>query len=279
MPELPEVETVANDLQKASIFDVAIENVEVFWHKTLSAQNPHQDVIPTLVGQKIIQVKRRAKYLIFFLSSGQYLIVHLRMTGRILLKQRHADRLSHEHLIITLKNGVAIHYHDTRKFGRWILVDDAELFLKNIGPEPLSLSFSQEDFSRRLKASKRQLKPLLLDQTFIAGLGNIYVDEALWEAMLHPQTLSHHVQSKQTIDLLKAIRHVLERGLKTRGTTLGNGKSNFYLPNGKRGEHQQVLQVFRRTGLPCPRCHTTILRILVAQRSTHICPHCQKLAS
>lgn len=277
MPELPEVETVAIDLSRAPIFGVAIENVEIFWAK-IASSTLDQDFVSALVGQKIISVHRRAKYLVFTLSSSNSLLVHLRMTGRILLKSKNSPRLPHEHLIISLKNGHAIHYHDTRKFGRWVLVANTEEFLHKIGPEPLSDSFSETSFIKKLKKSKRQLKPLLLDQSFLAGLGNIYVDEALWEAKLHPQTLGCHVLPKEASLLFKAIRHVLERGLKTRGTTLGNGKSNFYLPDGKKGDHQNALQVFRRTGLPCPRCETKILRLIIAQRSTHICPHCQKLS-
>lgn len=275
MPELPEVETVANELRKAPILGVPIVAVEIFWQKIASSLIA-QDFITALKGQTIVGIERRAKYLIFKLSTSKHLVVHLRMTGRILIKPTPCPPLPHEHLILTLKNGLAIHYHDTRKFGRWVLVDDASLFLKKLGPEPLSASFSKRDFKYKLSRSKRQLKPLLLDQTFIAGLGNIYVDEALWQAQLHPQLQANEITLDQAALLFEAIKLVLERGLTTRGTTLGTGKSNFYLPDGKRGNHQQTLQVFRRTGLPCPRCQSKISRLLVAQRSTHICPHCQR---
>lgn len=270
MPELPEVETVANDLRRSSLLDVPILGVRVFWPKTVNF-SPE-----ALYGQKLINVGRRGKYLILALADRRALVVHLRMTGKILIKTAHSPPLPHEHLIITFVNGQALHYHDTRKFGRWALVDDSEAFLKKIGPEPLSTSFSEPVFSDRLKRFCRQLKPLLLDQAFIVGLGNIYVDEALWRARLHPQILSDTLTRQQADDLFHAIRYVLLRGLKTQGTTLGFGASNFYRPDGKKGNHQDTLDVFRRTGLPCPTCGTPIIRLLVGQRSTHICPRCQK---
>jgi formamidopyrimidine-DNA glycosylase len=276
MPELPEVETVVNDLRQSGIIGSCINFIEVYWPKTVNACAV-EEFCTQIKGCQILSIGRRAKYIVVTLSGNLALLIHLKMTGRLLVKPQNSPRLPHEHLIIGMENGLQIHFHDTRKFGRWQLIEDPEKALAHLGPEPLSPSFSKDAFARNLKRSRRQLKPLLLDQTFIAGMGNIYVDEALWEACLHPQTLSSLLTPQQAQALYGAIKHVLQRGISTQGTTLGKGKANFYRPDGRSGSHQETLNVFRRTGLPCPRCKTLITRIIVGQRSTHICTHCQKL--
>lgn len=215
----------------------------------------------------------------FLLSSGETIFVHLRMTGRFTFAPINTPFGPHERVTLVLDHLRHLQYHDTRKFGRWYLVENPHDIIGNLGPEPLEESFTYETFETRLMAKVRMLKPLLLDQTFIAGLGNIYVDEALWSAKLHPLMISNTLTRKQTKSLFEAIKYVLKRGLDTEGTTLGSGKSNFYRPEGAKGSHQEVLHVFRRTGLPCPRCSLPIERLVVAQRSTHICPNCQKLPS
>lgn len=166
-----------------------------------------------------------------------------------------------------------LRFHDTRKFGRWRLTQDPETVLSKLGPEPLE---PVRDFHKRLHAKSRILKPLLLDQTFIAGLGNIYVDEALWEAKIHPQRKSDSLTKSESASLMNAIRKVLKKGIRNLGTSLGHGKANFQLPDGESGRNREALNVFRQTGLPCPRCGTNIERIKVGQRSTHICAVCQR---
>jgi formamidopyrimidine-DNA glycosylase len=171
---------------------------------------------------------------------------------------------------------MALYYRDTRKFGRWKLVDAPGEILGTLGPDALSRSFSLRYFSDRLEARARRLKPLLLDQTFVAGLGNIYVDEALWEARIHPERASDSLDEAETERLYRAIRHVLRVGIANRGTSLGGGKTNYRDVDGASGGHRAVVKAYGRTGMPCARCGTPIRKITVAQRGTHICPDCQK---
>jgi formamidopyrimidine-DNA glycosylase len=155
-------------------------------------------------------------------------------------------------------------------------VPDAEQALAHLGSEPLSKQFTPTALRAVLASRRRKLKPLLLDQTVVAGLGNIYVDEALWEARLHPEQTSESVSRKGAENLHTAIQTVLRRGIAAQGTTLGAGRDNFYSVAGRRGSNVENLRVFRRDGLPCPRCGTTIERTVVGQRGTHHCPRCQK---
>lgn len=276
MPELPEVESIASQLRDAHVEGTTICKVKVHWSRTVSKMDVGE-FIKRLINQKIVAITRRGKYLRFKLSNHASLFVHFKMTGRFKIGIAPTELEPHERITLELDDGRTLQYLDTRKFGRWVLADKEEAVVGKLGPEPLDLSFTEEEFAARISKKKRQLKPLLLDQSFIAGLGNIYVDEALWRAQLHPKTIGNTLSKQQSKKLLQAIRFVLTRGLKSQGTTLGSAKTNFYLPDGSKGKHQTILDVFRKTGLPCPRCGTTIVRIIVAQRSTHLCPHCQKV--
>jgi formamidopyrimidine-DNA glycosylase len=171
---------------------------------------------------------------------------------------------------------MALRYQDTRKFGRFCLTSNPQEILGKLGPEPLSDGFTVDCFHAMLQARKRLIKPLLLDQGFIAGLGNIYVDEALWKASVHPLRVSSSLSKKEVAALHHAISLVLKKGLANLGTTLGSGAGNFYSVAGRKGRNADKLFVFRRTGEACTRCRTPIQRIIVGQRSTHICPHCQR---
>jgi formamidopyrimidine-DNA glycosylase len=173
------------------------------------------------------------------------------------------------------ENGRQLRYYDPRKFGRFYLVENTADVIGHLGPEPLSRQFTAAALGLRLAARNRHLKPLLLDQGFLAGLGNIYADEALWHAGLHPLTRSSALNEKQVRRLHRAIRRVLRKGLANFGTTLGRGAANYYSLERGAGGNEEKLKVFRRQGLPCPRCRTTIQRLVVAQRGTHICPACQ----
>ncbi len=201
--------------------------------------------------------------------------MHLRMSGRLHLISQESPRKKHEHVILSLKGGKQLRFHDTRKFGRIHLTSDADKILGRLGPEPLATGFTRNALARRLRLRRRQLKPLLLDQAFIAGLGNIYVDEALWESKIHPCRIAVSLTETEIGALHRAIPRVLRRGLKNLGTSLGTGKANFYSIARHQGRNRDELKVFRRTGRPCPRCRTKIERIIVGQRSTHICPKCQ----
>ncbi|MBS0272786.1 MAG: DNA-formamidopyrimidine glycosylase [Proteobacteria bacterium] len=274
MPELPEVHTILQDLKQAGLLGCSIQKVLLYWPKTVA--QPAASLFCRLLRHKqIIGLDRRGKYLILSLSQGYYLCIHLRMTGRLLLVDQATPEAPHVRLRLELDRGKALDYHDTRKFGRWHLTKNLEEVVGKIGPEPLSPNFTFENFWNRLHPRSRALKPLLLDQTFLAGLGNIYVDEALWQAQLHPLQSAHQLTLEQARHLYQAIRYVLKRGIESQGTTLGTGRSNYYRLDGTRGEHQTLLNIFRRTGEPCPRCGHLIERLVVAQRSTHICPYCQ----
>ena len=180
-------------------------------------------------------------------------------------------------MLLAFEDGSDLRFHDTRKFGRVYLVADAERILGRLGPEPLDPLFTPRMLFAGLRKRSRLVKPLLLDQSFVAGLGNIYTDEALWEAKIHPRRSSDSLSQKEAEALHAAIRKVLRRGLKNLGTSLGTGKANFYSVGRRRGRNRDELVVFRRTGMPCPRCAVPVQRIIVGQRSTHICPKCQTL--
>ncbi|MGD9873681.1 MAG: DNA-formamidopyrimidine glycosylase [Kiritimatiellia bacterium] len=274
MPELPEVETVVRGLRAKGICGRKISGVSVNWRR--SVQEPAvEDFIRILKGKTIQNMRRRGKFAVMDLSDGWTALIHLRMSGRLFLGPA-AAVAKHDHVVLSLDDGRVLRFHDTRKFGRWILTQNPDAVLDRLGPEPLD---GIKDFHKRLRAKSRTLKLLLLDQTFIAGLGNIYVDEALWEARIHPLRKSDSLTADESAGLLKAIRTVLNKGIRNLGTSLGHGQANFQLPGGESGRNREALNVFRQTGLPCPRCGEPIERIKVGQRSTHICPDCQHRGS
>jgi formamidopyrimidine-DNA glycosylase len=276
MPELPEVETIARDLKSAGIVGKTLSGAHVYWTRTIA--EPSVPVFCRLIEKKqVVAVGRRGKYLVMNLAGGWHLLMHLRMSGRLHWVVSEAERLHHEHVVLVFEDGSELRFHDTRKFGRIYLTKDAERLLGRLGPEPLDPGFTPRALFERLRGRRRLMKPLLLDQRFIAGLGNIYTDEALWEARIHPRRLSDSLSPQESKALHTAIRMVLRRGLKNLGTSLGTGKANFYSVGRRRGRNRDELKVFRRTGEPCPRCKTPIQRIIVGQRSTHICPECQIL--
>jgi len=276
MPELPEVQTIVNDLIAARIIGKTIVTAEVYWNKIIAPLKP-AEFRAKITDQTIAQIWRRGKYIVLDFQSDLHLLIHLRMSGQLQPVPHTHERSKHEHVVLQLNDGNDLRFYDTRKFGRMILTQNPDKILNELGPEPLDQDFTRNQFRTRLKSRKRRLKPLLLDQKFIAGLGNIYVDEALWEAKLHPLKIAATVSPRKAIDLYYAIRKVLERSIANRGTSLGSGKSNFASAGQRRGGNVVNLQVFHRTDQACPRCQTKIKRIVVGQRSTHICPKCQKL--
>jgi formamidopyrimidine-DNA glycosylase len=275
MPELPEVQTVVNDLNAAGLEGAVIIAARIFWSRTIATPGV-RSFYRQIKGKKISAIWRRGKFLVFDFSGGHHMMIHLRMSGRIHLVSSDAERLKHEHVIIIFKDGRQLRFHDTRKFGRIYLVKDPEKILGKLGVEPLAPAFTAKSLINKMKVRKRLLKPLLLDQSFIAGLGNIYVDEALWEAKIHPCRIASTLSDAEIKRLHRTIPRVLKRGLKNLGTSLGTGKANFYSVARRKGRNTDELKVFRRTGMPCPSCKATIERIIVGQRSTHICVKCQK---
>jgi formamidopyrimidine-DNA glycosylase len=271
MPELPEVETIAKYLRSEhGVVGKTISGTQVFWPRSLAVPSLNQ-FIDDVRGQKIGAVERRGKFLKLNLTR-QTLLIHLRMSGDIFVESGKTSReTKHDRVVLEFIDGSRMAFNDTRKFGRVWLVDDPLTVTGSLGPEPLENSLTVDIFCGMLANVKRQTKPLLMDQTFIAGLGNIYTDEALFLAGIHPCTPSDRIGAEKASDLLTAIREVLLEGIKR------NGASIDWVYRG--GDFQNQFQVYQRTGLPCYRCGTAIERITVAQRGTHFCPHCQPLIS
>lgn len=276
MPELPEVQTVVNDLKAAGFEGAVITRADIFWPKTISRLSVAA-FQRRIKGLTIAAIRRRGKFIVFDFCDDEHLLIHLRMSGRLLVKTTGLPRLKHEHVVLNFNDHRQLRFHDTRKFGRFYLLRDANPILGRLGPEPLDSSFRAAEFADMLRNRGRMIKPLLLDQSFIAGLGNIYVDEALWDAHIHPQKIAAELDALEAKHLYHAIRKVLRRGLKNLGTTLGSGQTNFFSIAGYNGRNREQLKVFRRNGLACPRCRMVIKRIVVGQRSTHICERCQKI--
>ena len=272
MPELPEVETIARGLQELLIGRQFI-GVRVGW-ENLVARPTVEEFKRGLVGQRILGVKRRGKYLVFTLSSGGSLIVHLRMTGRLLIKNADDELDKHDHLIFELDDARELRFNEVRKLGRVYLVDNEDEVVGDLGPEPLDDDFTPADFTALLSGRRGMIKPLLLKQQFMAGVGNIYADEALFAARIHPERRADTLTAEEAEGLYHALRQVLRQGIENRGTTL----TAYRDAEGREGENQDYLRVFRRTGQPCPRCGTPIERTVVGGRGTYFCPKCQSQA-
>ena len=269
MPELPEVETIARKL-RPELVGKSILKADLLWSRTLATPTPAK-FKKQIKGQEIRRIGRRAKYFVMDLSDF-HLFIHLRMSGDLYIKEVDAATEKHDRLVLSLNPGKnKLVFNDTRKFGRvWLVQDPAEV-VGGLGPEPLSEEFTAQMLYEGLQSRHRQLKPLLLDQTFLAGMGNIYTDEALHKARLHPLATSDSVDREQAGALWEAIREVLQEGIRR------NGASIDWVYRG--GEFQNYFRVYDRKGQPCPVCGTPIERLVVGQRGTHICPSCQKIGS
>jgi formamidopyrimidine-DNA glycosylase len=274
MPELPEVETVRRSLEPY-VLGKTIREVEFLWGGVTEPQ-PNQHFKKFTVGQKIMQLTRTGKYMFWHLSNGYQIVVHLRMTGQFLADLSHAKTASHERLRFTLSSGKAIHYFDQRKFGRLWVTDDLKKIVgsqvSELGMDALDPILTAPVFMKLLCAQNRQMKALLLDQTVIAGLGNIYVDEALHLAKIHPLSLSAAVPEKNLKMLFKAMRQVLNQSLSYQGTTF----RDYRTARGEEGGFFSRLQVYGRQKQPCHTCGTPIQKIKVVQRGTHVCGRCQE---
>ncbi len=274
MPELPEVETIARTLCQGlrgqpRLVGRRILAVNLYWERTLAEPSP-AEFARRLAGQVIEDIGRRGKFLYFRLTRD-WLLFHLRMSGDLLVKPSGTPPETHDRLVLQLEGDLQLVFNDARKFGRVWLVDEVDQVVGELGPEPLDKSLTAQGLYERLHATRRQLKPLLLDQAFVAGLGNIYVDEALNLAKLHPLTISNQLSLAQAGRLLSSIRTVLKDGIAR------NGASIDWVYRG--GDFQNYFRVYQRTGQPCPECGTPIARILVGQRGTHYCPYCQVVPS
>ncbi|HEB13956.1 MAG TPA: bifunctional DNA-formamidopyrimidine glycosylase/DNA-(apurinic or apyrimidinic site) lyase [candidate division WWE3 bacterium] len=274
MPELPEVETIRKQLQK-EIVGLSITDI---WTDTPKMIRPSPaEVLKRVKGQKITAAERRAKLLIFRLSGEENLVLHLRLSGQLFLHEPDDSRDPFLHVILRLSNDKELHFNDQRKFGYVSLVDsDAELekLVAGYGPEPLD-DLTEEQFAGILSGSNRRIKDLLMDQKKISGVGNIYANEALWLAKVHPEVKASSLSDSQTNDLYKAVLKVLKDGLRLGGATISDEKyRNLY---GERGNYEQAIRVYQRKGQPCLRCKTKIEYLKVGQRGTFICPKEQKI--
>ncbi len=274
MPELPEVETIRKQLQK-EVVGLSITGV---WTDTPKMIKPSpKEVVARVKGQRITAVERRAKLLIFRLSGKENLVLHLRLTGQLFLHKPPDPKDPFLHAILKLSDGRELRFNDARKFGYVSLVEsdvDLEKLVAGYGPEPFK-DLTLEKFRQALGRSSRRIKDLLLDQKVISGVGNIYANEALWSAKIHPSAKASSLSDSQIKSLYAAVLKVLEDGLRLGGATIADEKyRNLY---GERGKYEQAVRVYQRKGQPCPRCRTTIEYLRVGQRGTFVCPRCQAL--
>jgi formamidopyrimidine-DNA glycosylase len=297
MPELPEVETVARDLQRW-VTGATIADAEVSWDRTIRHPQPPERFVAEISGATIGRVDRRAKTVLLHLEDGRVMTVALRMTGALIVAEPGTPPDPYARVVFRLTDGRELRYRDPRKFGRiglWpggglrsvgagrgarsrkVAEDGGRYRIGEVfaghGPEPLRRTFTVARFAERLERRKAKLKSLLLDQAFIAGVGNIYADEALWRARIHPLRTADTLTPADVRRLHRTVRQVLREGIANRGSSF----SDYVGADGEPGANAERLSVYRRTGEPCLRCGRPIERIVVGQRGTHFCPRCQRL--
>lgn len=289
MPELPEVETVRRGLQSLI---VGKKVASAYTDNAKSFPNAPADVQRFLMGASVVAVRRRAKVLLIDLSSGYSLMIHLKMTGQLVYVDDHA-RFGAGHpnaslvqslpdkstrVTLTFADGSYLYFNDQRKFGWMKLLPTIEIpninFMQKVGPEPLEADFTAEEFTQRFtRRAKTSIKAALLDQTVVAGVGNIYADESLWGAKIHPLRRVETITPAEFKKLYTELRVVMSLAIEKGGST----DKNYVNAEGKQGSYMNFARVFRREGQACPRCGTTIVKFKVTGRGTHICPHCQVL--
>ena len=271
VPELPEVETIRRDLEPL-IVGRRITGVEVdpaTIHLLVGA--PIETLRENLVERRITAMGRRGKYLMLSLDDGRVFVIHLRMTGRLVWRKREAPPEQWQRACIELDDGHDLRWSDLRKFGTWRMHDSTAEVIDKLGPEPIDNGLTLKQFRERLAKRTAPVKAVLLDQRRFAGLGNIYVDEALYEARIRPDTPAGLVSPAASKRLFASARAVLERGIENRGASF----KDYVDGQGEQGTQHMHVQVFRRTGKPCYVCGSLIQRSVVGGRSTHFCPKCQ----
>ena len=278
MPELPEVETIAREL-RPDVVGRTIKNAWFDWPNQIKHPAP-SEFVAAVRGREIVSVERRAKWLVFALGPASrrgepaVLAIQVKMTGQLDVVPRGAPKDKHVHATFTLDDGHELRLRDTRKFGRLAVYapERASEVLGTLGPEPLGAELTVRAFRKMLKSRKARLKTLLMNQEFLAGVGNIYADEALWRARLHPLRSAANLRSDQARGLYVALRDVLNEAIARRGSSV----DSYRAPEGS-GNMQHYLNVYGRTGKPCPRCGRPTRRIVIGARSTHFCSWCQRL--
>jgi formamidopyrimidine-DNA glycosylase len=287
MPELPEVETLVRRLREP-VIGLMIEKATIYWKRTVARPAP-QEFVRMLRGYTVHAIDRRAKYLVFTLSGVEasaglqkrgttlatastpiqpptlFLLIHLRMSGKLSVVDHTEPMAKHDRVMFDLNDGRQLRFNDIRKFGKMWLVADPEMVTGAIGPEPLDRAFTLPKFRKLVQSRSGTIKPLLLNQAFLAGVGNIYADESLWLARIHPQRKTDSLADIEVAALYRSIRKVLRTAIEDEGTDAGDGVIE--------GDYQP--RVYGRTDRPCYRCHQPIQRMVVGQRGTHFCPQCQ----
>ena len=274
MPELPEVETVKRTLEQL-ILGREIKDVTVHWTKIIKKPIETEQFIDALKGQKVEAIDRRGKFLIFYFTDLA-MVSHLRMEGKYGLFPKDEPVEKHTHVLFTFSDGTELRYKDVRKFGTMHLFKKGEehqsLPLSKLGPEPLSADFNTAYLYEALQKKNRTIKAVLLDQELVVGVGNIYVDEALFRARIHPQTIASALTYEETDRLVEVIKETLAEAIEQGGSTI----RSYINSQGQIGMFQQQLYVYGRNGEQCKECGTEIEKLKVAGRGTHICPSCQK---
>ena len=270
MPELPEVETIKNELMPY-IAGHGISGVSLLWEGIVH-QPPVEQFCSRLIGQRITEVARRGKYLILGLTSNEVLIIHLKMSGSLLLKPASAEYDKYTRAIFHLSNEIQIHFRDPRKLGVMWLVENTNSIVGKLGPEPLEAGFTPQLLAQRLSNRTAPIKALLCDQTFIAGIGNMYADEALFAARIHPLRLGKSLSRDEVERLYSAIRKTLWSAIGSKGASV----DTYLRPSGELGvAHFQFQVAHRLSGQLCPVCGTPIERIPIRNRGSYFCPTCQ----
>ncbi|MCH7541577.1 bifunctional DNA-formamidopyrimidine glycosylase/DNA-(apurinic or apyrimidinic site) lyase [Patescibacteria group bacterium] len=273
MPELPEVETIRRDLNKELKGRKILKLKFYDWGKMLK---PSPEVIAKAIeGKKIHDFGRRAKLLLMHLDDHEATIaIHLKMTGQLFIRKQTDAPDRFTHVILELDKGEELRFNDLRKFGFIKLIEskkELEKLLSEFGPEPFTPEFTLEEFKKIVTKSSRVIKTVIMDQQKISGVGNIYADEALWKAKIHPTKLANKLNNKQLKALYEAILFVIKQGIEDRGTSV----DQYYDIHAQKGKHEQNLKVYRQNGKPCPRCKIIVKKIKVGGRGTHYCPVCQ----
>jgi formamidopyrimidine-DNA glycosylase len=290
MPELPEVETIRRDLE-SELIGLKFTNVDFFWTGSIKGVTPPV-FKKSIIGKSIVAVVRRAKNLAIKLSSGQYILMHMKMTGHLLIEKGNqkldkdggwneksgplADpQNQYIRVVFWLNNGNMLAFSDLRKFGYIKLVTQKELYdgFGLYGPEPFTKEFSVEYLTGVFSKKKQAIKKVIMDQSIIAGIGNIYADEILWETKINPQLPANKLTKAQIKNIHKTTADILKTAVKLRGTST----SDYRDTKGLRGNYESQLRAYRQTGKPCQRCHAAIIRIDLGGRGTHFCPNCQRM--
>lgn len=275
MPELPEVETIRRDLEKALVGEKIIS----ITYKVPKMLKPSPEVVlKGSVGKEVQSFSRIAKLLLVNLKEGGTLGIHLKLSGQLFIRQETDPEDKYNQVTFHFDNGLQLRFSEMRKFGFVKYIRDpgeVGTLLKEYGPEPLTKDFTEEVLTKLLHQSSRAVKVVIMDQKKIAGVGNIYADEALWYSKIHPERKANSLTGAEVKKLFKSINQVIKEGIEDRGTSVDTYLDAF----GVKGKHDQRLKVFRRDKQPCLRCGTIVLKMRVGGRGTHYCPNCQKLGS